>query len=394
MTHRERFLATVRGEPADRIPVYHLQFSGQSASVILGRGNVCVGGEHNQWLEINALWEGEEAHREFDAKCERDAVAVAEACGHDMLRLRYWRWRSDQKPVKKIDDSTFLFGDPDGEWYTLTYDPAIELMTRKVGRGNEVRSATRRPPEPELSEDALRREVEEMEARSAEYAPPAGPNQWLANKIAEYPDYLVRHGGGTVYVDMHTQRELLSAALWPELYRRKILAWAERIVKDVPAMAEAGLELNLAGMDICSQKGPSISPEMFRDIVAPGMKLIVDACHERGMYYFFTSDGNFWPLADIFFEEVGVDGWCETDASAGMDLRELRERFPSTTFIGNIRSQVLHRGSRDDVVREAEDCLAAAHDLGGIVVGVSNLIMPGTPAENIHALLETIERNR
>jgi uroporphyrinogen-III decarboxylase len=77
-----------------------------------------------------------------------------------------------------------------------------------------------------------------------------------------------------------------------------------------------------------------------------------------------------------------------------MDLRKLRERYPSVTFIGNIRSQLLHKGSRDEVVRETENCLAVAHELGGIVVGVSNLIMPGTPAENIKAMLETIERNR
>ena len=37
------------------------------------------------------MWEGEDAHREFDARCEEDAVAVAKACGHDVLRLGYWR---------------------------------------------------------------------------------------------------------------------------------------------------------------------------------------------------------------------------------------------------------------------------------------------------------------
>ncbi len=394
MTHKQRFLATVRGEPADKIPVYHLQFSGHAASVILGRDNICIGGEHNQWLEINAMWEGEEAHRAFDAQCEVDAVAVAMAGGHDMLRLAYWRWPADRKPVKKIDDLTFLFGDPEGQWYTLTYDPSIELMSRKAGYKNRERSEPRRPPEPELTEDAFRQEVEESERQTAEYTPQAGPHAWLAEKMAKYPDYLVRYGGGTVYVDMYSPRELMAVALWPELYRRKVLAWGQRIVKDVPAIADAGLELNLAGMDICSSQGPSISPEVFRDIVAPGMKLIVDACHERGMYYFYTSDGNFWPLADIMFEEIGIDGWCETDASAGMDLRRLRERYPTVTFIGNIRSQLLHKGTRDEVVRETENCLSVASELGGIVVGVSNLIMPGTPAENITALLETIEKSR
>ena len=94
------------------------------------------------------------------------------------------------------------------------------------------------------------------------------------------------------------------------------------------------------------------------------------------------------------FNTAGIDGWLETDRSAGMDLRRLRERFPKVTFQGNIRSQLLHAGTRDEVVRETMDCLETAHELGGVIVGVSNLIMPGTPPENILAMLETIEKNR
>ena len=77
-----------------------------------------------------------------------------------------------------------------------------------------------------------------------------------------------------------------------------------------------------------------------------------------------------------------------------MDLRRLRERYPNVTVQGNIRVQVLHRGSQDDVVREVMDCLEAAHELGGVIVGASNLIMPGTPGRNIEAMLRTIEENR
>ena len=50
--------------------------------------------------------------------------------------------------------------------------------------------------------------------------------------------------------------------------------------------------------------------------------------------------------------------------------------------------------SRDDVIRETMSCLEAAHELGGIIVGMSNMIMPGTPPKNILALLETVEQNR
>ena len=394
MTGRERLLATIRGEPVDRVPVYHLQFSGHAASVILGRDDVCIGGEHNQWLEINALWEGEQAHSEFESRCEEDAVAVARACGHDLLRLTYWRWPKDEKPVKKIDDFTFLFGDPDGHWYSLTYNPDIELMSRTEGYKSQSRSTPRRPAEPEATEEEFRREVEEEERTAQEYSSSDDPNPWLKQKIEKYPEYLIRHGGGTVFVDMYSPRELMAVALWPDLYSRKLMAKAERLAKDIPSLAASGLELNLSGMDFCHNQGPAISPETFREVVMPAMKLIVDACHEHGMYYFYTSDGNFWLVAEAMFEGAGVDGWCETDASAGMDLRRLRERFPKVVFQGTIRSQLLHRGTREEVIRETLSCLEVARDMGGVLVGVSNLIMPGTPAENIIALLETLEQSR
>ena len=40
------------------------------------------------------------------------------------------------------------------------------------------------------------------------------------------------------------------------------------------------------------------------------------------------------------------------------------------------------------------DCLDVAHELGGVIVGCSNMIMPGTPIENIHAMLDCIRENR
>jgi len=390
MTSKERVLATIRGEPVDRVPVYHLQFSGHAASVILGREDVCIGGEHNQWLEMNAMWEGEDAHAEYVERTETDAVAITRACGMDLLRLGYWRW--GEKPTKKIDEWTFLFGDPDGDWYTLSYDPEIELFTRKTSKGDATES--RSPVRWTITEGQLTERVRAAEERASGYTAPAGADARLKATIDKYPDYLVRHGGGTVAIDMGSPAELMAVALWPELYARLLMAQAHVHAANVPAMAEAALGVNISGCDFCSAQGPSVSPATYREVVIPALKLIVDACHERGMYYFYTSDGNFWPVAADLFEVAGVDGWLETDRSAGMDLRRLRERFPSVTFQGNIRVQVLHRGTRDDVVREVTDCLDVAHELGGVIVGASNLIMPGTPPENILAILETIEQNR
>ena len=393
MTSKERVLATMTGEPTDKIQVYHLQFAGQVASVILGREDVCVGGEHLQRLEMNALWEGEEAHRAFEARCEEDAVAIAEACGHDILRLGYWRWR--RKPIEKIDDNTFVCEMPGGEIVTMAYRPEIELFERTVkSEGGGKKAVTRLGEERPPTEEEVRREAERAEASAESYAPSSEPNAALRADIEKYPDYLVRHGGGTVSVSMASTRELMAIAYWPELVARKMMARAVRLTKDIPALAAAGLDVNISGGDFCSSRGPSISPPAFHDIITPALKTIVDACHQHGMYYIFTSDGNFWPVAEEMFNVAGVDGWMETDKSAGMDMRELRERFPDKVFVGNIRSQVVHRGTAEEVVAEVMDCMEVAHDLGGVIVGVSNLIMTGSPPENIEALLRTIEDNR
>ena len=387
MTSKERVLATIRGEPVDRIPVYHLQFSGHAASVILGRPDVCIGGAHNQWLEMNALWRGDEAHREFVERCESDAVAITKACGMDMLRLDYWRWRD--KPARKVDEHTFLFGDPDGRWYTMTYDPQIELFTRKDGP-----SAGREPAESEPSEAALISEAEELERRLSDTPADAGPDVKLKARIEKYPDFLVRYGGGTAAVDMTDVAQLLAVAYWPEAMARLLMARARLLAAKMSSLRAAGLDVDIAGLDFCSAQGPCMSPGTFRRVVVPAMKVLVDACHGNGMYYFYTSDGNFWPVADDMFETAGVDGWMETDRSAGMDLRKLRERYPRVTIQGNIRVQLLHLGTQEDVRREVMECMEVAHELGGVLVGASNLIMPGTPPENIETLITTIERCR
>jgi hypothetical protein len=386
VTSKERILATIRGERADKIPVYHLQFSGHACSVILGRPDVCVGGAHNQWLEMNALWAGPDAHAEFAARTETDALAVTEACGMDLLRLDYWRWGA--KPTKKLSDDTFLFGDPDGDdWFTMTYHPDVELFTKTFAR--PLAPVVEAP----LEEDDLQKRIEQAEAQALQCRG-ALVDERLRARVQKYPQYLVRHGGGTVAISMSSPAELMAATLWPDLYGRFLMAHAQSLASQIPAMAAAGLDVNISGMDFCSAQGPCVSPEIYRRVVIPALKVIVDATHAAGMKYFYTSDGNFWPVADDMFNVAGVDGWMETDRSAGMDLRKLRQRFPRVTFVGNIRVQVLHTGSVDEVVRETEDCLAAAHELGGIVVGASNLIMPGTPPENIHAMLRTIERGR
>ncbi len=371
MKPKERVLAVISGESTDKVPVHHIQFSGHAASVILGR-EAYVGGAIQQWREMNSLWEGEDAHAEFLERSEQDAVAVAKACEHDILRLGYWRW--NQRPIDKVDDYTFVFEDEQSGRYTLTYDPELELLTRKNPKQsvNQLRISGS-----ELDKKKFQQAVQSEEEKGRSYQPRTFPE--IKKATVKYCDYLLKTGCGAVNVDISCEEELMATALWPDLMARYLMAKAMPIISDIPGLAAAGVEVCFNSMDFASKLGPLISPTVFSDVVAPALKAIVDACHARGIKYFYGSDGNLWPVADAMFDTIGIDGYFEIDASAGMDLVELRKRFPKTTLVGNIQVQTVQHGSTDDVEREVMRCLETAHELGKIVVGVSNMIMPGTP---------------
>ena len=91
----------------------------------------------------------------------------------------------------------------------------------------------------------------------------------------------------------------------------------------------------------------------------------------------------------ILFGRSGVDGYYEIDRNAGMDLRKLRRRFLDLVLIANISSRTLHFGTRDEVVSESLSCLRETKRRRGMIVGVSNYIVPRTLEENIKALIET-----
>lgn len=389
MTSRERVLTTFEGKPTDKIPVHNIGFSGYAASVILGR-EAYVGGQIQQWREMNALWEGPEAHKEFLEWSEKDAVAVALAADHDILRLQYWRW--SEKPTKKIDEYTFLFGDPEKNWYTMRFDPEIELFHRTEGYRavEQKRTAQREPIDMEKLETSLEKQEKELED-----APPPSCNadSKVQATLEKYSDYAVRIGGRTVSIP-YDQFWLEATAARPDLVARHINIQAERACRQMARLAASGVKLVFAGSDFASNEGPMYSPKVFHELVLPGLKKITEACHKHGMYYLFASDGNLWPVADDLFGESGVDGYFEIDRRAGMDLAKLRGRFPHLTLIGNISSHTLHLGTEEQVIEEVMSCIDVAEKYGGVIIGVSNYIMPGTPEENIMAMLNTIRKYR
>ncbi|MCK4283090.1 MAG: hypothetical protein KAX44_02140 [Candidatus Brocadiae bacterium] len=381
MLPKERIRAAFNKEPTDRVPIHHIGFSSQVASMVLGR-EAYVGGGIQQWREACALWQGEEAHREFVQRSRQDAFDLAMALGQDLVRMEYWRM--SVRPSRKIDEHTFLYGDPDGEWRVYKSDPETELY----------QLVDQHPQRRELDLESLEEVVAGSEKALDAFRPTPETFDSTRQLLQTYgKEHIVRVGGGGLGIP-YPAVWLEATALRPDLIGRHLDVQVERLVRSVELLAAVGVEHLFGGSDMASNDGPFYSPGTFRELMAPRLKRMSDACHKHGIRYLFASDGNLWPVADDMFGSSGVDGYYEIDGLAGMDLARLRQRYPHLTLIGNISSRTLHRGSRDDVIAQTMSCLEEAKRSNGIIVGVSNYLLPGTPAENLEALMETIEQYR
>ncbi|MCL6519294.1 MAG: uroporphyrinogen decarboxylase family protein [Armatimonadetes bacterium] len=380
MIPKERITAALEHKPTDRVPIYHCSVSSRTASLVLGR-EAYVGGGIQQWRESAAMWSGPEAHREFIERTRRDTIDLAKALDVDMVRPSCWRMT--RKPTRRLDEYTFLYGDPEGSWEVMRFDPETELY-----------QTVDRSPQPEPTESDIEAEVERLERGLDSYDPKC------EDVCADAVEVLKAFGGERAVPGMGVGVGVPNrSTIWfemiaarPDLVKRYIEVQTEYTLKRIRCYRELDVQVMLGGGDMAWNEGPIYSPRFFREVMAPAFERLTSECNAMGKYYFFASDGNLWPIADDVFPIV--DGFYEIDRRAGMDLRKLRERFPHLTLIGNISSHTLHMGTKYDVIEETRDCLQAAKELGGIIVGVSNLIVCQTPPENFFAMLETIRSER
>ncbi|HIE50700.1 MAG TPA: hypothetical protein EYP85_02985 [Armatimonadetes bacterium] len=380
MSPRERVEAAFAHRETDRVPIHHIGFSARAASILLGR-EAYVGGGIQQWREAQALWEGEEAHQEFLERSFRDALDLALVLDQDLIRPDYWRLA--EKPRQRIDEYTFLYGDLEGKWQVRRFDPETELY-QVIDWGPKV--------EPTFAD--LEKQVAAAEKAVEDYQP-GEENFGFAFRAQRLwgEERAVRVGG----VGLGIPREeiwLAAVAARPDLVARLLDVQVERAVRNIAFLAPHGFRYLFGGGDFASNEGPLYSPRAFRELMLPRLERISAACQQQGVYHLFASDGNLWPVADDLFGRSGVDGFYEIDRRAGMDLGQLRARFPHLTLLGNISSYTLHRGTKEEVIAETLSCLEEAKRSGSIVVGCSNQIVSPTPPENLLALVETIREWR
>ena len=144
-----------------------------------------------------------------------------------------------------------------------------------------------------------------------------------------------------------------------------------------------------SGDDFGTQKGPFISPELFREAIAPWYKKRIAMTREMtDAYYFHHSCGSVFRLIpDIL--DMGVDILNPIQPGAvEMEPERLKDAYGDRlTYWGGIDEQnLLTKGTPEEVKKETARVLNIMNRDGGYVLAASHNIQPDVPPENVVAM--------
>jgi len=134
-----------------------------------------------------------------------------------------------------------------------------------------------------------------------------------------------------------------NALLWMGQYPDEVARFVERIIAYAVELTKAQIAAAgglLDGMviwgDVAYTRAMLFSPAYWRRVFKPGVKAIVDVCHEHRLPVIYHGCGNLKVvLPDLI--EVGVDAVNPLEAKAGLGVVELRQTYGHRLgFCGNM----------------------------------------------------------
>jgi hypothetical protein len=351
MTHYERCVAALEGEPVDRAP-------------LLG-GFICQEDFYVQGGPAESVEHFWTSPREF-------AIEAFLRVGADVIVQFVLPKRSEESTGDKDTGPTNFgkghshdqFPDPDSVVEFVRNWPGIEQVHRDF-----------------IGQKAYYDYLKIMNTGSREMAPMV----WIPGHVCGCPSFMwySKFGYENYFEAMITEPEVFDrffASLGEE--RRLLNAEVARATSD-----HGLLPVVYCGEDICYSDGPLCSPKLLRDIYFPHLKKALQPLKDSGMKVVWHSDGDIMPIIHDLID-CGVDGFQGLEEDHGMDLAVLAEmtntKGDPLILWGSISvTSTLPFGTVEDVRADVDRCLRIGKDNGRLFLSPSSSVGPEVPTDNI-----------
>ena len=148
--------------------------------------------------------------------------------------------------------------------------------------------------------------------------------------------------------------------------------------------ADGLIDFTHIGEDLGNQLGPMISMEVFEKHFAPKYERYFTIAHRYGCRTIMHMCGTVWPFLDRLIE-MGMDVYDVVQPTTPEnDIAALERRYGDRLlYQGSVDVQrELAFGNQDDVRREVQRRLEL-FPRGGLILGPSHAVQPGSPIENV-----------
>jgi len=193
------------------------------------------------------------------------------------------------------------------------------------------------------------------------------------------------------------EQSLMDIVLEPEYVDfalDKIEYCQSEMLKRFLGRAAEHVDMVFVSDDMGSQESLLLSIDMWNRFFKDRMKRLCDLIHSFDVKVFYHTDGASEPLIPSFIE-AGIDVLNPIQhVCPGMDCAELKSKYgDKLIFHGGVENQsVLPFGTAEDVRNETLQCLKSlGRDNNGYICCSCHNIQPGTPVENIIAMVETVK---
>ena len=228
------------------------------------------------------------------------------------------------------------------------------------------------------------------------------PDWWdysdLPRKVKRYEKYPIRGGGSEpllIYKNLRGQElAMMDMALNPEIVDYCLgklfeLAYQNtlRIMEAIPGK----VNLVYVAEDMGAQKDLMLSVKHIRRFLLPGMKRMIELAHQGGAYVFHHNDGNIIRILPDMVD-LGIDLLNPIQWRAdGMDRAFLKQTYGERiVFHGAVDNQyTLPFGNPAEVHQEVIDNLNILGANGGYILAPCHNIQSITPVENVLTMYET-----
>lgn len=377
MLPRERVIKTLRHQEPDMVPWGEHSIDYNIYEQVLGRQTLVSA----KFRLTQALWEGR--WEEVVTSYKQDLIALADSLGFDIIMAPRMVSRLDeQKPMEKVDEETYR--DENGSLFRIS-SVTGDLMPYRMNPD------AYHPPTPE----SVRAELETLERNGV---PKPDESVWdvtqhiVRERKATHFIFTFCGGPGLPSFGQTDEDFYVNLVLHPEMHSVLAELQARRAIAELQYAAQQGVDAVMVCADLGSSTGPLASPRIFAEHVLPWEKKFVAEAHRLGLFAIKHCCGQTWDFVD-YFVEAGWDAYEAIQASAGMDMKILKEKVgEKITLWGGVTNENLILGTPDDVRQDAFYAIKWGAPGGGFIYGASHSLAVGTKPENLEAMKEARQR--